>query len=82
MRCVQLNVRYARSDQVPQRSEMTRCAIKTEVTSTQSCALRTVKETGIPHVSGGPKGAGPADTFRRFGADEWNALRQRFAAQG
>jgi 2-methylisocitrate lyase-like PEP mutase family enzyme len=44
-------------------------------------ALRTVKETGIPHVSGGPKGAGPADTFRRFGADEWNALRQRFAAQ-
>jgi 2-methylisocitrate lyase-like PEP mutase family enzyme len=44
-------------------------------------ALRSVKETGVPHVSGGPKGAGPADTFRRFSADEWNALRQRFAAQ-
>jgi 2-methylisocitrate lyase-like PEP mutase family enzyme len=44
-------------------------------------ALRAVIETGVPHVSGGPKGAGPADTFRRFGADEWNALRQRFAAQ-
>ncbi len=41
-------------------------------------ALRAVKENGItPEV---PRTAGVADTFRRFGADEWNALRQRFAA--
>jgi 2-methylisocitrate lyase-like PEP mutase family enzyme len=42
-------------------------------------ALRALKETGIP-VSGA-KGTDVMDTFRRFGADEWNALRQRFAAQ-
>ncbi len=41
-------------------------------------ALRSVKENGItPEV---PRAAGVADTFRRFGADEWNALRQHFAA--
>jgi len=42
-------------------------------------ALRAVKETGVP-VSGA-KGASVLDTFRRFGADEWNELRQRFAVQ-
>jgi hypothetical protein len=30
----------------------------------------------------GPKsGANVADTFRRFGADEWNALRVKFQKQ-
>jgi 2-methylisocitrate lyase-like PEP mutase family enzyme len=43
-------------------------------------ALRSVNETGIPPSPS--KGAGVSDTFRRFGADEWNALRQRFAAEG
>jgi 2-methylisocitrate lyase-like PEP mutase family enzyme len=42
-------------------------------------ALRAVKETGAP--ANAPKGASLSDTFRRFGADEWNALRQRFAAE-
>lgn len=41
-------------------------------------ALRAMKETGAPATA--PKGANVSDTFRRFGADEWNALRQRFAA--
>jgi 2-methylisocitrate lyase-like PEP mutase family enzyme len=41
-------------------------------------ALRAMKQTGAPAAA--PKGAGVSDTFRRFGADEWNALRQRFAA--
>jgi 2-methylisocitrate lyase-like PEP mutase family enzyme len=43
-------------------------------------ALRAMKETGAP--ADAAKGASVMDTFRRFGADEWNALRQRFAAQG
>ncbi|MEI9988675.1 MAG: isocitrate lyase/PEP mutase family protein [Rhizomicrobium sp.] len=43
-------------------------------------ALRAVKENGITPET--PRNAGVADTFRRFGADEWNALRQRFAADG
>ena len=42
-------------------------------------ALRTVKESGVSPST--PKGATVMDTFRRFGADEWNALRQRFAAK-
>ena len=42
-------------------------------------ALRVLKETGVP--SGGAKGVSVMDTFRRFGADEWNDLRQRFATQ-
>src|ERR1700689_5592747 len=42
-------------------------------------ALRVLKETGVP--SGGAKEERVVDTFRRFGADEWNALRQRFATQ-
>jgi len=42
-------------------------------------ALRTVKESGTTPDT--PRGANVADTFRRFGADEWNALRQRFAAE-
>jgi 2-methylisocitrate lyase-like PEP mutase family enzyme len=42
-------------------------------------ALRAVKETGAP--ANAPKGASVSDTFRRFGADEWNALRKRFAAE-
>jgi 2-methylisocitrate lyase-like PEP mutase family enzyme len=42
-------------------------------------ALRAVKESGVaPPV---PRDATVIDTFRRFGADEWNALRQRFAAK-
>jgi 2-methylisocitrate lyase-like PEP mutase family enzyme len=42
-------------------------------------ALRAVKESGVaPSV---PRDATVMDTFRRFGADEWNALRQRFAAK-
>jgi 2-methylisocitrate lyase-like PEP mutase family enzyme len=42
-------------------------------------ALRAVKENGTtPDL---PRTANVADTFRRFGADEWNALRQRFAAE-
>jgi 2-methylisocitrate lyase-like PEP mutase family enzyme len=42
-------------------------------------ALRTVKESGASPAT--PKGATVMDTFRRFGADEWNALRQRFATK-
>jgi 2-methylisocitrate lyase-like PEP mutase family enzyme len=42
-------------------------------------ALRAMKETGAP--ADAAKGASVMDTFRRFGADEWNALRQRFATQ-
>ena len=42
-------------------------------------ALRVLKETGVP--SGGAKEISVVDTFRRFGADEWNDLRQRFATQ-
>jgi 2-methylisocitrate lyase-like PEP mutase family enzyme len=39
--------------------------------------LQALKDTHMPK---GPKsGATVADTFRRFGADEWNALRTRFA---
>jgi 2-methylisocitrate lyase-like PEP mutase family enzyme len=38
--------------------------------------LQALKSTGMPV---GPRsGANVADTFRRFGADEWNALRGRF----
>jgi 2-methylisocitrate lyase-like PEP mutase family enzyme len=39
-------------------------------------ALAQVKETGIVPASPVPIG----ETFRRFGADEWDALRQRFNA--
>lgn len=42
-------------------------------------ALHTLKETGVS--PSGPKGVSVMDTFRRFGADEWNNLRQRFAVQ-
>jgi 2-methylisocitrate lyase-like PEP mutase family enzyme len=42
-------------------------------------ALRAVKESGVSPSA--PKGATVMDTFRRFGADEWNALRQRFATK-
>ena len=42
-------------------------------------ALRVLKETGVP--SGGAKEESVVDTFRRFGADEWNDLRQRFATR-
>ena len=42
-------------------------------------ALRAVKETGVS--PGTPKGATVMDTFRRFGADEWNSLRQRFSTK-
>jgi len=41
-------------------------------------ALRATKENGITPEA--PRAASVADTFRRFGADEWNALRQNFAA--
>jgi 2-methylisocitrate lyase-like PEP mutase family enzyme len=40
-------------------------------------ALRALKETGLPALV--PQSASLLETFRRFGADEWNALRQRFA---
>ncbi|MEI9930128.1 MAG: hypothetical protein WDM89_06160 [Rhizomicrobium sp.] len=40
-------------------------------------ALRAARESGITPET--PRTAGVADTFRRFGADEWNGLRQRFA---
>lgn len=41
--------------------------------------LQALKERGMPV---GPKsGANVADTFRRFGADEWNALRVKFQKQ-
>jgi 2-methylisocitrate lyase-like PEP mutase family enzyme len=40
--------------------------------------LQALKETHMPK---GPKsGATVADTFRRFGADEWNELRTRFSS--
>jgi 2-methylisocitrate lyase-like PEP mutase family enzyme len=42
-------------------------------------ALRAMKESGAP--ASAPKGTSVMDTFRRFGADEWNALRQRFTTQ-
>jgi 2-methylisocitrate lyase-like PEP mutase family enzyme len=42
-------------------------------------ALRAVKESGV--ASGASTDATVMDTFRRFGADEWNALRQRFATK-
>lgn len=42
-------------------------------------ALRKLKEDGAPAPV--PMGAGVMETFRRFGADEWNALRQRFAEE-
>lgn len=42
-------------------------------------ALRAVKESGVS--PGAPKGATVMDTFRRFGADEWNDLRRRFATE-
>jgi 2-methylisocitrate lyase-like PEP mutase family enzyme len=42
-------------------------------------ALRAMKETGVSAAA--PRGVGVTDTFRRFGADEWNALRQRFVAE-
>ena len=42
-------------------------------------ALRTVKDSGASPSA--PKGATVMDTFQRFGADEWNALRQRFATK-
>jgi 2-methylisocitrate lyase-like PEP mutase family enzyme len=42
-------------------------------------ALRAVKESGVSPSAA--RGATVMDTFRRFGADEWNALRQRFATK-
>jgi 2-methylisocitrate lyase-like PEP mutase family enzyme len=42
-------------------------------------ALRALKESGVSPDA--PRGATVMDTFRRFGADEWNALRQRFATK-
>jgi 2-methylisocitrate lyase-like PEP mutase family enzyme len=42
-------------------------------------ALRTLKEKGAPGVL--PHGANVAETFRRFGSDEWNALSRRFAEE-
>jgi 2-methylisocitrate lyase-like PEP mutase family enzyme len=43
--------------------------------------LRGLKETGAPPSApaGAAPGAAVAATFRRFGADEWDALRRRFA---
>jgi len=47
------------------------------VMSAADRALRALRETGAPPAAA--PGANVADTFRRFGADEWNALRRRFA---
>jgi 2-methylisocitrate lyase-like PEP mutase family enzyme len=42
-------------------------------------ALRAINESCVsPSV---PEGATVMETFRRFGADEWNALRQRFTTK-
>jgi 2-methylisocitrate lyase-like PEP mutase family enzyme len=41
-------------------------------------ALRALKETGVPAAAA--PGASVAGTFRRFGADEWDALRRTYAA--
>jgi hypothetical protein len=38
-------------------------------------ALRTLKETQLPPPA--PKRATVADTFRRFGADDWDRLRRQ-----
>jgi len=43
-------------------------------------ALRALRDTGVPAAAA--PGSSPLETFRRFGADEWNALRRRFAEQG
>ena len=40
-------------------------------------ALRSLKETGVSAAA--PPGATVANTFRRFGADEWDALRRSYA---
>ncbi len=40
-------------------------------------ALRELRETGAPPAAAA--GRSVADIFRRFGADEWNALRKRFS---
>jgi 2-methylisocitrate lyase-like PEP mutase family enzyme len=40
-------------------------------------ALRSLKETGVPAAA--VPGATVAATFRRFGADEWDALRRSYA---
>jgi 2-methylisocitrate lyase-like PEP mutase family enzyme len=45
-----------------------------------SHALRATKESGI--APEGTRNASVAGTFRRFGADQWNELRQRFSAEG
>lgn len=42
-------------------------------------ALRALRETGAPPAAA--PGTSVADAFRRFGSDEWSALRRRFAAQ-
>jgi hypothetical protein len=45
----------------------------------ESCdaTLKALKETGMPQA---PKsGVTVSESFRRFGADEWNALRTRFS---
>ncbi|HTO69094.1 MAG TPA: isocitrate lyase/PEP mutase family protein [Myxococcota bacterium] len=44
-------------------------------------ALRALRETGAPPAAAAP-GSAPLELFRRFGADEWNALRRRFADEG
>ena len=47
------------------------------VMSAADRALRALRETGAPPAAA--PGAKVADTFRRFGADDWNALRKRFS---
>jgi 2-methylisocitrate lyase-like PEP mutase family enzyme len=43
-------------------------------------ALRQYRRTGVPNAA--PPGAGVAEAFRRFGADEWNALRRTYDGAG
>lgn len=51
----------------------------TSVIENCDLALQALQTTGMP--VGSISGASVAETFRRFGADEWNALRQRFQPQ-
>ena len=46
------------------------------ITETCDQALHTLRSTGRPPASANTLGV--ADRFRRYGADEWNALRTRF----
>ena len=50
-----------------------------EVIISVDAALKALKADGVP--SAAPPGTSVMDTFRRFGADEWDALRRSYDAQ-